>query len=146
MRGFVLLKPEAVQRNLVGRLISAIEDKGLKIIALKMLQAELEQVRQLYGHLESRPYYQQMLSYAMDGPVIAMVVDAPGAIDASALLTQLQGTFKSSGTLRFRFVSHPSRNVLHCSENSDAAEREIASFVAPHEVCEYEKVLDRWLN
>jgi nucleoside-diphosphate kinase len=145
MRGFALIKPEAIQRNLVGRILSSLEDKGFKILALKMLQASKQQIQNMYGHLEHLPYFNKIIECSTDGPVIAMVLELPGDIDPNLILTKCQGTFETPGTLRYDFVTHPSRNVLHCSDDYLHAEKELNLFFLEEEICQYNKVLDDWL-
>lgn len=144
MKGFILLKPETIQRNLVGKIITILEEKGLKIVALKMLLATKQQIEELYGHLNEVPHYNGIIECCLDGPVIAIVVESPPPIDSSKLITDLQGKFDLYGTIRFLFVSHPSRSVLHCSEPNEG-ERELKIFFNERELVDYHKLLDEWI-
>lgn len=144
--GFILLKPEAIQRNITGKIINIIEEKGLKIVALKMLSASEKQIRELYTEWTHLPYFEDMIRCSVDSPVIAMIVEAPTKSDCSLLINDLQGKYDIYGTIRHRFVTHPSRNVIHCSNNSEDALRESRIFFSESEICKYVKVLDQWLT
>lgn len=144
MRGFILLKPEAVQRNLVGKIISMLEDKGLKIIALKMLTATRKQIEDLYGHLHHEPHYSVIIDCCLDGPVVALALETPVGVDAAQTVTDLQGKFDVAGTVRYYFASHPSRSVLHCSDTGKG-DREISIFFNEEELNTYNKILDDWI-
>jgi nucleoside-diphosphate kinase len=146
LRAFVLLKPETIQRNIAGRIISDLEDKGLKIIAIKMLMATREQIEQLYSQWRDLQYFDQMVAHSIDGPAIAIALEAPSGLEASSLLGTLQGSWQAPGTIRHRYVAHQSRNVIHCSDNPDASAREIPIFFDENELCRYDKDLDRWFT
>jgi nucleoside-diphosphate kinase len=145
MRGFVLMKPEVIQRNLVGKIITMLENKGLKIVAIKMLKASDYQIRTMYKHLESLDFFEKIILNSTDGPVIAMVLESVGEIDPNEILTLAQGKLDVSGSIRYLFVTHQSRNVIHCSDNAEMAEKEINLFFSEDEIIKYTKVLDEWL-
>ncbi|MGR3765957.1 nucleoside-diphosphate kinase [Rossellomorea sp. NS-SX7] len=144
MRGFVLLKPEAIQRNLVGKIVCFIEDKGLKIIGLKMITATEDQIRQLYGEHQTSSHYDNLINLCANGPVVAIAIESPLGIDSAELLKDLQGKHDVSGTIRFYFSSHPSRGVLHCSSSGEGV-RESSIFFNESEINNYRKVLDEWI-
>jgi nucleoside-diphosphate kinase len=144
MRGFILLKPEAIQRNLIGKIICFIEDKGLKITALKMLTATKEQIQELYVDHKESPHYQDLINCCLDGPVVAIAVESPSGIDSAELLKDLQGKHDISGTVRFYFSSHMSRGVLHCSSPGEGL-RESLIFFSEKDINNYIKVLDEWI-
>lgn len=144
MRGFILLKPESVQRNLIGKIICFIEDKGLKITGLKMLTPTKEQIQKLYRERMDSPHYEELIELCMDGPVVAIVMESPLGIDSAELLKDLQGKQDITGTIRFYFSSHPSRGVLHCSSPGEGL-RESSIFFEETELNSYIKVLDEWI-
>lgn len=144
MRGFILLKPESVQRNLIGRIICFIEDKGLKITGLKMLTPTKEQIQKLYRERMDSPHYEELIELCMDGPVVAIVMESPLGIDSAEVLKDLQGKQDITGTIRFYFSSHPSRGVLHCSSPGEGL-RESLIFFEETELNSYIKVLDEWI-
>lgn len=144
MRGFILLKPEAVQRNLVGKILCFIEDKGLKIIALKMLTATRQQIHELYRSHKESPHYDALIDCCIDGPVVAIAMESPSGIDAAELLKDLQGKYDIAGTIRYYFSSHPSRGVLHCSSPGEGL-RESLIFFKETEINNYTKILDEWI-
>ncbi|WP_051287491.1 nucleoside-diphosphate kinase [Paenibacillus taiwanensis] len=144
MRAFILLKPEVVQRNLIGKIICFIEDKGLKIVGLKMITATREQIEELYEGHKASAHYGVLINCCLDGPVVAITVESPLGIDSAELLKDLQGKHDIAGTVRFYFSSHPSRGVLHCSSPGDG-HRESSIFFSLAEINNYTKVLDQWI-
>lgn len=144
-KGFLLMKPEAIQRNFIGKIFSVLEDKGLKIIGFKMLQPTTEQIYELYKQYQELPHFKRLIECTSDGPVIPVVVSTVGDIDPAELLTQMQGRYNIAGTIRFDLASHISRNVIHCSDDYIVAEKELSIFFKKDEICDYEKVLDQFL-
>lgn len=145
MRGFILLKPEAIQRNLTGKIITILEEKGLKISAIKMLFPSKEQIVDLYQEHIELEYFNNIIECSTDGPVIAMIVETIFGTDASVIATDLQGDINLPGTIRYQFALHKSRNVIHCSKNYKEAEREIQIFFSNEELLEYVKEQEKWL-
>ncbi|PFA69825.1 hypothetical protein CN378_03390 [Bacillus sp. AFS015802] len=144
LRGFILLKPEAIQRNLVGKIVCFIEEKGLKIIGLKMITATKYQIRQLYEEHKHSSHYDDLINLCSNGPAVAVAIESPLGIDSAELLKDLQGRHDVAGTIRFYFSSHPSRGVLHCSSPGEGI-RESAIFFTESEINNYHKVLDDWI-
>ncbi|MEX3625411.1 nucleoside-diphosphate kinase [Viridibacillus arvi] len=144
-KGFVLIKPEALQRNLVGKVISTLEDKGLKIIALKMLQPTKEQIFELYKQYKDLPHFSKIIECTTDGPVVAIVVSIVGELDPSSIISLLQGRYDIPGTIRHAYSPHISRNVVHCSDDYILADKEIPIFFSEEEIYNYNKVLDQYL-
>ncbi|KAF0815842.1 MULTISPECIES: nucleoside-diphosphate kinase [Cytobacillus] len=144
MRGFILLKPEAVQRNLIGKIICFIEDKGLKITGLKMLTPTRDQIQSMYHDRKDSPHYENLIDLCLDGPVVAIVMESPLGIDSAEILKDLQGKHDIPGTIRYYFSSHPTRGVLHCSSPGEVY-RESSIFFSENELNVYRKVLDDWI-
>ncbi|PNQ82325.1 nucleoside-diphosphate kinase [Paenibacillus sp. F4] len=144
MRGFILLKPEAVQRNLIGRILCYIEDKGLKVVALKILTATRDQIENLYQEHINSPHYQTLINCCLDGPAVAIAVESPLGIDSASLLKDIQGKPDLGGSIRYYFSSHPSRGILHCSSSGEGIRESLLFFSEP-EIIKYNKALDDWL-
>lgn len=142
MRGLVIIRHEAVQRNIVGTILTSLEEKGFKLVAIKMVTARRDQAEALYAHLKDKPFYEGILQCMMDGPFIAIAVEMPPGIDLYASLTQWKGI---SG-LRGRFATHASRNVIHGSSSAQDAQREVSLFFSDDEICAYTKAVDAWLG
>lgn len=144
MRGFILLKPESIQRNLVGKILVFIEDKGLKIVGLKMLTPTINQIKDLYCEHTESSHFGDLVRLSSNEPVIAIALESPIGVDASELMKDLQGKHDVSGTIRFYYSSHPTRGVLHCSTPGSGL-RESSIFFSESEINHYNKVLDDWI-
>jgi nucleoside-diphosphate kinase len=144
MRGFILLKPESIQRNLVGKILCFIEDKGLKIVGLKMLTPTIKQIQELYCEHKESPHFEDLIRLSSNHPVIAIALESPIGVDSSELMKDLQGKHDVSGTIRFYYSSHPTRGVLHCSTPGSGL-RESSIFFSESEINHYNKVLDDWI-
>lgn len=144
-RTLILIKPDALQRRLAGRLIGRIEDKGLKIVGLKILQITPELSRQHYAEHVEKPFYPHLEKFITSGPVIAMVAEGPSAIQVVRdLMGPTNGREAPAGTVRGDFGLSRQMNLMHGSDGSEAAEREIALYFQPDELLDYEGTLDRW--
>lgn len=136
-RTFIAVKPDAVQRGLIGRIIARIEDKGYKIVALKMLQVTQEQAAAHYAEHVGKPFYPGLVKFIMSAPIVAMVVEGEDAILG---MRQIMGKTNPAnaeiGTIRGDFSPEMSYNVVHGSDSPESAEREISIYFKPDEICE----------
>ncbi len=135
-RTFIAVKPDAVQRGLIGRIITRIEEKGYKIIALKMLEVTPEQAAAHYAEHRGKPFYDGLVRFITSAPVVAMVVEGE---DAIAGMRQLMGKTNPSsaevGTVRGDFSPLMSCNCIHGSDSPQSAERETAIYFTQDEMC-----------
>jgi len=137
-RTLVVLKPDAVQRKLVGDIITRIERKGLKIAAMKMLRVEADLARRMYAPHEEKNFYAPLLEFITAGPVVAMVLEGVGAIAVvRKMLGKTFGPEAEPGTIRGDFGMSKRYNIIHASDSPDAAGREIPLFFADAEILEY---------
>lgn len=145
-RTFVMLKPDCVQRNLVGRVITWFEEKGYKIVGLKMLRLSREMAEEHYAEHRSKPFYEALVEYITSGPVVAMVLEGKGVI---AAVRQMMGSTNpleaAPGTIRGRFAVDVGRNVVHGSDGPASAAREVALFFRPDELISYRREDERWV-
>ena len=122
----VLIKPDAVERNLIGKIISLYEDKGLKVTALKMLKADREILMKHYNEHVGRPYFDNLMSYITRSPLVAMILEGENAI---ALVRQINGKTNpleaDEGTIRKLYGESKTYNTVHASDSSESATREI---------------------
>ncbi|WP_192929734.1 nucleoside-diphosphate kinase [Alkaliphilus serpentinus] len=139
-RALFLIRTEAIQRNLVGEIIKRIEKKGLKIIGIKMVNLNEEIMCNLYSNCFDLPYFDEMLRYHTEGPVIVLVVEG---INGNKNANEVCGKVGISGTIRGDLSMHPARNLLHCS-NLDKSNYEIEVFFKENELFEYDLFLQRW--
>ena len=145
-RSLILFKPDAVQRRLAGKLLGRIEDKGLKIVGLKMLQVTKELAAQHYVEHVEKPFYPLLESFITAGPVIALVVEGPKAITVMrTLMGPTHGGEAAPGTIRGDFGLSRQMNLIHGSDGPEAAQREIAIYFQPEELVEYDTTLSGWV-
>lgn len=145
-RTFVLFKPDAVQRRLVGELYSRFERKGLKTVALKMIQVTSELAREHYAEHVEKPFYPDLEEFITSAPVVAMVLEGPEAIKVvRAMLGATNGREAPLGTIRGDFGSSQQLNLVHGSDGPEAAEREIGIYFADNELVDYQPTLAEWV-
>lgn len=145
-RTLILFKPDAVERRLCGRLLSRLEDKGLKIVGLKMLRVTPELSKQHYAEHVAKKFYPLLESFITCGPVVALVAEGPGAVAAvRAMLGDTNGRESAMGTIRGDFGLSRQMNLVHGSDSLAAAEREIGIYFRPEELIDYSTGLDTWV-
>lgn len=139
-RTFVMLKPDAVKRGLVGEIIRRIEARGLKIVAMKMVWLDKEILKEHYAHHASKPFFPSLLEFMSSGPVICMVVEGPEAIDAVRKLMGKTNPLEAApGTIRGDLALNIQNNLIHGSDSKEMAEEEIKRFFKPEEIFEYRR-------
>jgi nucleoside-diphosphate kinase len=144
-RSFVLLKPDAVARRLVGEILGRFESKGLKIVAMKMLTVTKELSKQHYAEHVQKPFYPMLEEFITSGPVVALAVEGPQAIAViRAMLGGTNGREALLGTIRGDLGLSRQMNLVHGSDSADAAARELAIYFQPHELLSYSSSLDPW--
>ena len=145
-RTYVMVKPDGVQRNLVGEIISRFEKKGLKIAALKMLQISKELAERHYGEHKGKPFFEPLVEYITSGPVVAMVLEGKDAVSTARDMMGATNPLKAApGTIRGTFGMDIGRNVIHGSDSVESANREIGIFFTPEEIVEYQRDTDNWI-
>ena len=128
-RSLILLKPDAVERRLIGRLIARFEDKAINIVGMKMLQVTPELSRQHYAEHVEKPFYGGLESFITSSPVVAMVLEGLDVIRVvREMLGATNGLNAAAGTIRGDFSSSRQMNLVHASDGADAAAREIALY------------------
>jgi nucleoside-diphosphate kinase len=145
-RTLIIFKPDAMNRALVGRILTRFEDKGLRIAALKLQQSPRVQVEKHYAVHKERPFYRSLVEFMTAGPVILAVLEGPEAITVVRnLLGATNGIKAAPGTIRGDFSLDQQYNLVHASDGPETAASEIALFFRPEEVVSYERVTDRWI-
>ena len=145
-RTLVLCKPDAVQRGLVGRIISRFEDKGLKIVAAKMLSFDEALAKKHYQEHVQKPFFQELLSFITSSPVVAMAIEGRNAVEiVRHLMGETNPQHASPGTIRGDFGLNLTKNLVHGSDSAASAERELALFFSPEELHTYERTLEEWM-
>ncbi|HIE48338.1 TPA: nucleoside-diphosphate kinase [Candidatus Bipolaricaulota bacterium] len=146
-RTLVLLKPDAVQRRLVGRIISRFEDKGLKIVGMKLMQVTPELAERHYDEHREKPFFGELVSFITSSPIVAMVVEGPGAIDeVRKLMGKTNPRDAAPGTIRGDWGLSITMNLVHGSDSPASAAREIPIFFSEDELLAYSLADAPWLG
>jgi nucleoside-diphosphate kinase len=146
-RTFILLKPDCMQRRLVGRILTRFEDKGFNIVAMKMLRITPELSKQHYAEHVSKPFYPALEKFITGAPVVAAIVEGLEAVRVvREMLGATSGLKAVAGTIRGDFSSSRQMNLVHASDGPDAAKREIALYFKPEEITAYEPTITPWLR
>ena len=145
-RTLVLIKPDGLQRGLVGTIVSRLETRGLKIVAMKMLKMNQKMAEQHYNiHLE-RPFFQGLVSFITSSPIIAIVLEGPDAVELIRNTIGVTNPIQaSSGTIRGDFALTIGRNLVHGSDSMETAASEIKLFFQPDEILDYPRDVDPWI-
>jgi len=140
-RTLILLKPDALQRNLLGEIISRFEKKGLKIIALKMMRLNDEILKEHYSHHIDKPFFKKLVNFMESGPVIAMVLEGVEAIEAVRIICgPTLGRKADAGSIRGDYCMSQQQNIIHASDSLENAEKEIWRFFSQDEIFNYQKI------
>ena len=146
-RTLILLKPDCVQRRIAGRVLSRFEDKGLNIIALKMMQITPALAKQHYAEHVAKGWYPTLEKFITGGPVVAGVIEGLECIRVvREMLGATSGLKAAAGTIRGDFSSSRQMNLVHASDGPEAAAREIGLYFKSDEICAYEPTITRWLR
>ncbi len=145
-RTFVLVKPDGVQRSLVGEILRRFEEKGLKVVAARLLRVSEELARAYYAEHEGKPFFPGLVTYVTSGPAFAVVLEGEGAVSvARRLIGPTEPREAEPGTIRGDFGMDISRNLIHGADSLESAEREIGLFFPPEELIEYARLDAAWL-
>ncbi len=145
-RTFVMIKPDAVQRSLVGEVISRLERKGLKIVGMKMLWVDKGLASTHYAEHSEKPFFNDLVEYITSSPVIAMVFEGRNAVNVVRTIVGKTNPVEASpGTVRGDFGLETGRNIIHASDSLASAEREINLFFSNNELFDYSKIDEKWL-
>jgi len=143
---FVMVKPDGVQRGLIGRIVQRFEDRGLKICAVKMIRIPRELAERHYEEHKGKGFYEPLLSYVTSGPVVCMVLEGENAIAAvRTMMGRTNPQDAAPGTIRGDLSQVTGRNIVHGSDSSESAKREIKLFFNDYEIQKYDKIDESWL-
>ena len=146
-RSLILLKPDCVQRRLIGRIIARFEDKAINIVALKLIQVTPDLAKQHYAEHVEKPFYPALEAFITGAPVVAMVLEGLEVIRVvREMLGATNGLKAAPGTIRGEFSSSRQMNLVHASDGAEAANREIELYFDADEVVSYEPVLTPWFR
>lgn len=142
----VLIKPDGVQRGLIGRIVARYEERGLRIVGLKLLQVSSELAERHYAEHHGKPFYEALVDFITAGPLVAMAVEGPGVI---AMVRAMNGATNPAdaapGTIRGDLAVTTRKNLVHASDGPESAAAELALWFEPGELLTYERTIDRWM-
>ncbi|XP_054026465.1 nucleoside diphosphate kinase A-like [Melanerpes formicivorus] len=145
-RTFIAIKPDGVQRGLVGDIIKRFEQKGFKLVAMKLIQASEDLLREHYIDLQDRPFYEGLVQYMHSGPVVAMVWEGLNVVKTGRVMLGETNPFDSKpGTIRGDFCVQVGRNIIHGSDSVESAETEINLWFTPEELVDYRSCAHEWI-
>lgn len=137
----IIMKPDALHRHLIGEIIGRFERKGLKIVALKMMQLEDVMLDDHYAHHKEKPFYPNLKKFMQQSPVVAMVLEGQDAISSVRLLVgQTKGAEADAGTIRGDLAVSVQNNLVHASDSAETAEVEIKRFFTDADMFSYTRI------
>lgn len=143
---FLMVKPDGVQRNLIGEIVSRFEKKGFQLVAAKLMQISRELAEQHYAEHKERPFFNELVDFITSGPVFAMVWQGENVIaTARKMMGATNPQEADVGTIRGDYGIQVGMNIIHGSDSPESAEREINLFFKPEEILEYEKTINKWI-
>jgi len=143
---FVMIKPDAVQRGIVGEIISRFEKKGIKIVAMKMLSVDRELAEKHYGIHKGKTFFEPTVEYITSSPVVAFILEGNNVIEMVRTMMGKTDPQKAElGTIRGDFGQFIGRNIIHGSDGADTAKFEINLWFKPEEISKYCRIDEDWL-
>ncbi|KAK3090101.1 hypothetical protein FSP39_009207 [Pinctada imbricata] len=145
-RSFIMVKPDGVQRGLVGEIMKRFENRGYKLVGCKQLHASKELLEKHYADLSSKPFFPGLVKYMHSGPVVAMVWEGKEVVKMGRMMLGATNPLQSNpGTIRGDFCIDVGRNICHGSDAVDSAKREIELWFKPEELVTYESCEKEWV-
>nr|AFM90703.1 nucleoside diphosphate kinase-like protein [Callorhinchus milii] len=143
---FIAIKPDGVQRGLVGEIIKRFEQKGFKLVAMKSLKASEQLLKEHYISLKERPFYNGLVKYMSSGPLVAMVWEGLDAVKTGrVMLGETNPADSKPGTIRGDYCIQVGRNIIHGSDSVQSAQTEINLWFKPGEVVNYQQCAQPWI-
>lgn len=145
-RTLVIIKPDGVQRGLIGPILTRFENRGLRTVAMKFMQIDRALAERHYAIHKGKFFYEDLVRYITSGPVVVMVLEGPEAIKVvRAMVGATRPHEAAPGTIRGDFALTGLRNLIHASDSPDTAAAEIGLFFTPDEIVSYTRELDKWI-
>ncbi len=145
-RTLIIVKPEGVQRGLIGQILSRFEAKGFKLVGLKLIHITPELAARHYAEHQGKPFYDGLIKHITSSPVVVGVLEGPNVIGVTrALMGPTKPWDAAGGTIRGDFAVSLGLNIIHGSDSGDSAAREISIFFAPGELLDYARANDPWI-
>lgn len=145
-RTFLMVKPDGVQRGLIGEIVSRFEKKGLQLVGAKFMRVSKELAESHYAEHEGKPFYEPLLAFITAAPVFAMVWEGDNAIALTrAMIGKTDAVEAAPGTIRSDYAVHTNLNLIHGSDSQANAVREIGLFFQAEELVDYDRTIARWI-
>lgn len=143
---FLMVKPDGVQRQLIGDIVARFERKGLQLVGAKLMTIPAEIAEQHYGEHKGKPFYGELVSFITSGPVFAMVWQGENVIELTRkMMGKTNPKDAEPGTIRGDYSMTVGQNIIHGSDSPESADREIALFFNQNELVEYDKLINSWI-
>ncbi|HEX3031485.1 MAG TPA: nucleoside-diphosphate kinase [Bacillota bacterium] len=143
---YVMVKPDGVQRNLTGKIVSRYENKGYKLAGMKLLRLTREMAEEHYSEHVGKGFFEGLVQYITSGPVVAMVLEGKDVVAGVRAMNGATNPANAApGTIRGDFAIEVGRNVVHASDSVESAQREISIYFKPEELLDYQKAEESWL-
>jgi nucleoside-diphosphate kinase len=145
-RTLIIVKPDAVQRGLIGEIVKRFEQRGLRIIGLKMMQVSEALAKKHYAEHEGKSFFEGLVKYITSAPVVVLVLEGPNAIAAArATIGSTKPHEAAAGTIRGDFGMDVGRNLVHGSDKPESGLREVANFFTEEELLSWSRSTDPWI-
>lgn len=145
-RTFCMVKPDGIQRGLIGEILSRFERRGIKICALKMIKIPKELAERHYAEHKGKSFYESLIEYITSGPVVCMVLEGDNAVSiVRAMMGKTNPQDAAAGTIRGDLAIQTGRNIVHGSDSPESAKREIELFFNDYEIQKYIRIDETWL-
>jgi nucleoside-diphosphate kinase len=145
-RTLIIVKPDGVQRGLIGQVLGRFEARGLKIAGLKLMRISRELAERHYAEHQGKPFYEGLVNYITSSPVVVGVLEGPGVIGiARGMMGATKPADAAPGTIRGDYGLTVSYNIIHGSDGPEAAQREVGIFFSPDELQDYARATDQWV-
>jgi nucleoside-diphosphate kinase len=145
-RTLVLVKPDGVQRQLVGRILARYESRGLKLVGLKLVRVDRAHAERHYEAHRGKPFFEGLVDFIISGPLVALAFDGPNAI---AVVRAINGATRpheaAPGTIRGDLALETAQNIVHASDSPESAAFELGLWFSPDELHDYDRDIDRWV-
>jgi len=146
-QSLILIKPDAIQRGLAGTIIARLEQRGLKLVAMKMLHMDRALAERHYAIHIGKPFFEGLINYITSSPIIAIVVEGNRAVGiVRKTMGETDPAKAETGSIRGDFGLDIGRNLVHGSDSVENAEKEISLFFSPNEIFGYRKEIDSWIT
>lgn len=145
-RTLIIVKPDGIQRGLIGAILSRFEGRGLRIVALKMMSVGRQLAERHYAIHRGKFFFEGLVQHITSGPVVVAVIEGPEAIQVVRTMVGVTRPHEAApGTIRGDYALTGLRNLIHASDAPDTAESEMALFFTPQEVLSFDRDIDRWI-